>query len=147
MRGKYKPSGPRRRHTIVTAQAPVNEVVRLAQSGDEGAFKRLYQEHSGRVYALCLRLSGDARRAADLTQDVFVRLWEKLPTFRGESAFSSWLHRLAVNVVLSGRRSDLRRERVVAITDDPDAMMGATHSNPKPGLSLDLENAIALLPA
>jgi RNA polymerase sigma-70 factor (ECF subfamily) len=78
---------------------------------------------------------------------VFVRLWEKLPTFRGESAFSSWLHRLAVNVVLSGRRSELRRERVVAITDDPDAVVGATHSNPRPGLAMDLEKAIAALPA
>jgi RNA polymerase sigma-70 factor (ECF subfamily) len=77
---------------------------------------------------------------------VFVRLWEKLPTFRGDSAFYSWLHRLAVNVVLSGRRSELRRERVVAITDDPDAMAGAAHSSPRPGLAMDLEKAIAGLP-
>jgi RNA polymerase sigma-70 factor (ECF subfamily) len=123
----------------------VNEVVRLAQSGDEGAFQRLYQEHSGRVYALCLRLSGDAVRAGELTQDVFVRLWEKLPTFRGESLFSSWLHRLAVNVVLTGRRTDWRRENRVRVVDDPDAL-GAVALSAPPGLKLDLEQAIAALP-
>jgi RNA polymerase sigma-70 factor (ECF subfamily) len=124
----------------------VSEVARLAQPGDQDAFERLYRENVGRVYALCLRLCGDAVQAQNLTQDVFVRLWEKLPTFRGESAFASWLHRLAVNVVLSGRRVDFRRELRVAPTDDPAALPGAAAREAPAGLALDLERAIAKLP-
>jgi len=74
--------------------------IRRAQSGDVRAFDRLYQEHVGRVHALCLRMSGSTAEAERLTQDVFVRMWQQLPSFRGESAFSSWLHRIAVNIVL-----------------------------------------------
>ncbi|MSR07108.1 MAG: sigma-70 family RNA polymerase sigma factor [Gemmatimonadetes bacterium] len=74
-----------------------------AQAGDQVAFESLYRQYAGRVYGLCLRLSADQPRAEELTQDVFVRVWEKLPSFRGESAFSSWLYRLAVNVVLGQR--------------------------------------------
>jgi len=66
---------------------PVTELVRRAQAGDEAAFEALYREHAGRVHALCLRLSGDGARAVELTQDVFVHCWERLGTFRGESAF------------------------------------------------------------
>jgi RNA polymerase sigma-70 factor (ECF subfamily) len=123
----------------------VSDAVRLAQSGDQGAFEQIYRENAGRVYALCLRLTGDPVQAQDLTQDVFVRAWEKLPSFRGESAFSSWLHRLAVNVVLSGRRADFRRENRVALAEDLDAV-GAAALGPPPGVALDLERAIAALP-
>ncbi|MBI4499930.1 MAG: RNA polymerase sigma factor [Gemmatimonadetes bacterium] len=124
----------------------MSEVARLAQSGDQDAFERLYRENVGRIYALCLRLSGDAVHAQSLTQDVFVRAWEKLPSFRGESAFSSWLHRLAVNVVLSGRRVDVRRERRVTITDDLESVPAAGTREAPAGLALDLERAIAGLP-
>lgn len=112
---------------------------------DEAAFEALYRQHVGRVYALCLRLAGNGSRAQELTQDVFVRAWEKLATFRGESAFSSWLHRLAVNVVLQDRRAERRRENRVFATDDLEAMepAGGTHY---PGTTMDLEQAIAGLP-
>jgi RNA polymerase sigma-70 factor (ECF subfamily) len=118
--------------------------IRAAQAGDANAFRAVYEAHVGRVRALCLRLSGDATRADELTQDVFVRVWERLGTFRGESAFGTWLHRLAVNEVLQAMRSTGRRERRVAImADPPEAPMpdGA-------GLeaSMDLEEAIAALP-
>ena len=73
-----------------------DDLVARAQAGDQTAFRDLYRQHAGRVYALCLRLTGDARDAEERTQDVFVRLWDKLRSFRGESAFSSWLHRLTV---------------------------------------------------
>jgi RNA polymerase sigma-70 factor (ECF subfamily) len=76
------------------------EAVRRAQSGDSDAFEGVYRAHVGRVHALCLRMSGDAEHAQSLTQDVFVRAWEKLSSFRGDSRFSTWLHRLAINVVL-----------------------------------------------
>ena len=124
----------------------MSDAVRLAQAGDQDAFGLLYREHVGRVYALCLRLSGDAVRAQDLTQDVFVRVWEKLPTFRGESAFSSWVHRLAVNVVLSGKRAEFRRERVVTTTDDLDSVGAAPGRGAPAGLAMDLERTIAALP-
>src|SRR5256886_10512041 len=83
----------------------VTEVVRRAQQGDQSAFHELYREHVGRMYALCLRLTGSAAEAEERTQDVFVQAWRKLASFRGESAFSSWLHRLAVNLVLMERRA------------------------------------------
>ena len=78
----------------------LKEAIRLAQQGDAAAFENIYQMHSGRVYALCLRMVGDAVEAEDLTQEAFLQLYRKIGTFRGDSAFSTWLHRLAVNVVL-----------------------------------------------
>ncbi|MGH7613075.1 MAG: RNA polymerase sigma factor [Gemmatimonadales bacterium] len=123
----------------------VNEVVRRAQAGEEAAFEALYREHAGRVFALCLRLSGDGGRATELTQDVFVRCWEQLRSFRGESAFGSWLYRLAVNVVWSTNRGDRRRETRVRPVEDPGAHEPQREAAP-PGLRLDLERAIATLP-
>jgi RNA polymerase sigma-70 factor (ECF subfamily) len=123
----------------------VSDPVRLAQQGDQAAFAQLYAAHAGRVYALCLRLAGDAVEARRLTQDVFVRAWERLRLFRGDSAFSSWLHRLAVNVVLADRRAALRRlRRVVTATDAP-VHDGAARQEWSPE-RLDLERAIAELP-
>ena len=69
------------------------------------AFETLYRQNSRRVFGLCLRISGDPHVAEELAQDVFVKAWQRLSTFRGESAFSSWLHPMAVNVALSERRS------------------------------------------
>src|ERR1700687_6200599 len=80
-----------------------------AASGDLAAFEALYRRHEGHVFAVCLRLAGDRGRASELTQDVFVRLWERIGSWRGESAFGSWLHRLAVNEVLMDLRATRRR--------------------------------------
>jgi RNA polymerase sigma-70 factor (ECF subfamily) len=128
---------------------PADDLVARAQAGDQTAFRELYRQHAGRVYALCLRLTGHAGDAEERTQDVFVRLWDKLRSFRGESAFSSWLHRLAVNVVLNEARTTKRRELRVMPADDPDTVAGAQHGAPhhqSAGLSIDLERAIAELP-
>jgi RNA polymerase sigma-70 factor, ECF subfamily len=76
------------------------DVVRRAQQGDAAAFEHIYRLHSRRVYSLCLRMSGNPTDAEDLTQDVFLQLFRKIGTFRGESAFSTWLHRMSVNIVL-----------------------------------------------
>jgi RNA polymerase sigma-70 factor (ECF subfamily) len=119
-----------------------DDLVARARTGDQTAFRDLYREHAGRIYALCLRLTGDAAAAEERTQDVFVRLWDKLGSFRGESAFSSWLHRLAVNVVLNERRTTVRRESRVTPVETPE---GARHDAPA-GLGIDLERAIARLP-
>jgi len=109
------------------------------------AFRDLYRQHAGRVYALCLRLTGDVRDAEERTQDVFVRLWDKLGSFRGDSAFSSWLHRLAVNVVFNEQRTTSRRERRVTPAADP-AVLEKTPRGTVEGLGIDLERAIAELP-
>src|ERR1700692_2295515 len=77
------------------------EAIRLAQQGDERGFEGIYRQHSRRVYALCLRMvRGNAAEAEDLTQESFLQLFRKISTFRGDSAFSTWLHRLAFNIVL-----------------------------------------------
>jgi len=120
--------------------------VREAQDGSAAAFEQLYRENVGRVYALCLRLSGDPVRAEELTQDVFVRAWEKLGSFRGDSAFSTWLHRLAVNVVLGRRRSEGRRDGRVMAVEDP-GLLESPGRLADPGARLDLEAAMASLPA
>jgi RNA polymerase sigma-70 factor (ECF subfamily) len=122
-----------------------DDLVARAQAGDQMAFRDLYRLHAGRVYALCLRLTGDSGAAAERTQDVFVRLWDKLRSFRGESAFSSWLHRLAVNVVLNERRTTGRREVRVMPMADP-AVLERGSGESMVGLNIDLEQAIAALP-
>ena len=78
----------------------LDETIRLAQQGDAAAFEAIYHLHSRRVYSLCLRMIGDPADAEELTQEAFLQLFRKIHTFRGESAFSSWLHRLTANIVL-----------------------------------------------
>lgn len=123
----------------------MSDPVRLAQQGDQDAFAQLYRLHGGRVYALCLRMAGDAVEARRLTQDVFVRAWERLRLFRAESAFATWLHRLAVNVVLADRRAAGRRVRRVVTATDAPSHDGVTRQEWSPE-RLDLERAIARLP-
>jgi RNA polymerase sigma-70 factor (ECF subfamily) len=96
------------------------EAIRLAQQGDAGAFERIYRLHSRRVYALCLRMVGNTAEAEDLTQDAFLQLFRKIGTFRGESAFSTWLHRLAVNVVLMKLRKKTLVETPLDEPADPE---------------------------
>lgn len=125
--------------------AELHSAVDRAQQGSVAAFEELYRENVGRVYALCLRLSGDRVRAEELTQDVFVRAWEKLGSFRGESAFSTWLHRLTVNAVFGTRRAEGRRAERVLLAEDP-AVFGTASATSDPGVKMDLEAAIATLP-
>jgi RNA polymerase sigma-70 factor, ECF subfamily len=115
----------------------------LAASGDAHAFERLYRNHVARVHSLVRRMLND-EDADEVTQDVFVRAWQKLGTYRGEAAFGTWLHRLAVNVIL-GRRQLLgqRRERFLPDDSALASVAGARHA---PELSLDFETAIARLP-
>ena len=122
--------------------------VKSAQEGDARAFERLYRAHAARIHGLCLRLSnGDAARAAQSTQDVFVRAWEKLALFRGEAAFSTWLHRIAVNTVLGEHRT-LKRWVTFEEPEDFDAAVQdeTHHPQERVGLRMDLERALARLP-
>jgi RNA polymerase sigma-70 factor (ECF subfamily) len=94
--------------------ASLSEIIRRAQQGDAEAFEAIYRLHSQRVYALCLRMLGNSTEAEDLAQEAFLQLFRKIHTFRGESAFSSWLHRLTANVVLMS----FRKKRPVATSLD-----------------------------
>ena len=125
-----------------------NEDVARATHGDRQAFERLYRQNVNRIFSLCARMVGDRTRAEELTQDAFVRAWEKLDQFRGDSAFGTWLHRLAVNVVLNDRQSESRRRgRLDNSVEDVDTMAhGDVRPSPVPGMSIDLERAIAGLP-
>jgi RNA polymerase sigma-70 factor (ECF subfamily) len=120
-------------------------LVRQAQAGDLVAFERLYRENERKVFGLCFRLSSDPALAEELTQEVFVRAWRKLSSFRGESAFSSWLYPLTVNVALSERRSRRRRDARIVATEDPASLERAPRS-PAPEAGFDLEKAMATLP-
>jgi RNA polymerase sigma-70 factor (ECF subfamily) len=123
----------------------------LAAAGDRRAFERLYKSHVNRVFSLCARMCGDRDHAEELTQDVFVRAWEKLPQFRGESAFGTWIHRVAVNVVLNDRktagreRSRAAPDAVEDEVDDPEARYGGRDA-PRHADRMDIEAAIAMLP-
>ena len=115
----------------------------LAAAGDPHAFERLYRAHVARIHGLVRRMLG-SDEATEVTQDVFVRAWQKIGTFRGEAAFGTWLHRLAVNVVLT-RRAELgtRRSRFLAeeqVLESLPARPGA------PDFGLDFDAAIARLP-
>lgn len=122
------------------------DLVRRAASGDLGAFEQIYRAHSRRVYATVLRLlGGDRGRAEDLTQEAFVRVWQKLAEFRFESAFSTWLHRLAVNVALMALRAD--RAQLQADDDVDDEALQIAESRPTAhDVRIDLEALIPRLP-
>jgi len=121
----------------------MNDDVALAAAGDAFAFERVYRTHVARIHSLTRRMLGN-HEADEVTQDIFVRTWQKLGQFRGDSAFSTWLHRLAVNVVIERRRSfAIQRERMA---DDPSALDLVTVAPARADLIVDFEHAIEQLP-
>lgn len=130
------------------------EAIRRAQQGDAEAFERIYRLHNRRVYALCLRMVGNTAEAEDLTQEAFLQLFRKIGTFRGESAFSTWLHRLAVNVVLMRLRKKTLAETSLDEATEPDEDSGGPRKDiggPDLRLSgsvdrVNLERAVEQLP-
>jgi RNA polymerase sigma-70 factor (ECF subfamily) len=117
--------------------------VTLAQSGDGHAFERLYRQHVTRVHTLVRRMVPDVD-SDELTQDVFVRAWQKLGTFRNEAAFGTWLHRLAVNLMLERRAAlGTRRKRY---EDDDAGLTHVTARRETPEDAMDMERAMARLP-
>ena len=123
--------------------APESHDVTLARQGDHAAYERLYRANVARIYSLVRRMTGEDQ-AEDLTQEVFIRAWEKLQTFRGDSRFGTWLHRLAVNLILS-RRETIQRRRQRFVTGTERLATAAGREAP-PGLRLDFERAITRLP-
>jgi RNA polymerase sigma-70 factor (ECF subfamily) len=135
---------------VVTGSVPDDssielDLARRAASGDVAAFEELYRKNAGRIYLLCLRMCADPALAEEMAQDAFLRAWQKLGSFRGDSAFSTWLHRVAVNVVLGNRRSAARKQAGATSVGDEHL---TDHPSPRtsPGQILDLERSIASLP-
>ncbi len=122
------------------------ELVARACRGDMGAFEDLYRRHAGRVYGLCLRMTGQPESAEDLTQDTFVSAWRSLSGYEGRSSFSTWLHRIAVNAVLARRRSPQGRNEI-SMTDDAGGQMDfEAEAAMDVAMPIDIERAIAALP-
>jgi len=125
------------------ARKPDESDASLAAGGDARAFERLYRSHVARVHGLARRMAGD-ELADELTQETFVRAWQKLWSFRGEAAFGTWLHRVAVNVILARRASQAgERSRRV---DGMEILEMAAARPAAPDLAMDFEAAIRRLP-
>ncbi len=121
------------------------ELVGRARDGDQVAFKALYDANVDRVFRLCFRMVGDENLARDFTQDAFVRVWEALGQFRGDSAFSTWLHSIAVSVVLNGlRKVDRHRKRERSLEDA--GFLGQLPRGAEPGVADRLKEAVDGLP-
>ena len=121
--------------------------VEQARAGDRLAFEQLYRSHCDRIYALCWRMcGGDRALAEDMVQEAFVRAWNKLHLFKGDSKFGTWLHRLAVNVVLSDKRIRVKRVRREQPMDGENERVLVGQKDVVAGLRKDLESAIAGLP-
>ena len=103
------------------------EAIERAKQGEAEAFQALYDRHKRRVYSLCLRMTANTAEAEDLTQEAFLQLYRKIATFRGESAFSTWLHRLSVNVVLM----HLRKKSLPAVSLEETTQGGGDDDTPK----------------
>ena len=121
----------------------MDDVVRRAQRGDVGAFEELYRTHLPAVHALCRRMSGDEAATRELVQDVFVHAWERLGSFRGQSALATWLHRIAVNTVLEWLRGARRDD---ARFDSGDVEEHGRAFDSQVDTTIDLDAALARLP-
>ena len=125
------------------------ELAKAASAGDRSAFEEIYRRHYRRVYSLCMRMLGNATDAEDLTQDVFIQLFRRIGSYRGEAAFSTWLHRLTVNQVLMRFRK--RSVKFESTTEDGElpTIVAAGSENPRAMPIIDhiaLEKAIEQLP-
>jgi len=126
-------------------QASEWSLVRRAQEGDRSSFEQLYRMHAGSVYALCLRLSRKPQEAEEMTQEVFVRAWEKLERFRSPGHFAAWLKRVAVNLTITARRTVARRGEPQPLFEEY-GVPGDDCGERISGARVDLEKAIAALP-
>lgn len=143
-----------RQRTTERCELPESKVIRMAQRGDEGAFERLYRLHSARVYALCMRMLRNPDEAEDSTQEVFLHVFRKIQGFRGASAFSTWLHRVAVNTVLMRIRGAKFARAALVENTEANEEGGVPRREPgAPDLRLEgyidrvaIENAVKQLP-
>ena len=152
-RGQASASAAKRKNELVIAteapRATDFELAQAAAAGDMSAFEQLYERHHRRVYSLCLRMTSNTAEAEDLTQEVFIQLFRKTGSFRGESAFTTWLHRLTVNQVLMHFRK--RGVKMEQTTDDGETpiqiVKGTENPNAMPVVDrIALDKAISQLP-
>ncbi len=114
---------------VVEADTPDFELTKLAASGNIAAFELLYKRYHRRTYSLCLRMTSSQTESEDLTQEVFIQLFRKIGSFRGESAFSTWLHRLTVNQVLMHfRRRSVKNEKTSEDGEIPEQIVPGTEN-------------------
>lgn len=124
-------------------QSDESSLIQRSQNGDHRAFEQLYRENVGKVYGLCVRLCGQPEVAEDLTQEAFTRAWQKLDSFRGDSAFSSWLYRLTSNLVISHLLSQPKWQLVSFNMQTHEAALGSTQLEMT---ATDIEKTLARLP-
>ena len=125
---------------------PDAALIAKAADGDLLAFEEIYRVCVGRIYAVCLRMTADRGIAEDCTQAAFIRAWQKLGSFEGRSAFTSWLHRIAVNEVLGRHRSEGRRRTHLELVNELPAGTDIDHQSRDAGTNMDLEAAVQALP-
>jgi RNA polymerase sigma-70 factor (ECF subfamily) len=146
------PAWPSSKREVVTrSDLPVGDfkLAQEAAKGDTNAFAELYRRYKERVYALCLRMTRNVAEAEDLTQEAFIQLFRKIGSFRGESAFTTWLHRLTVNQVLMHfRRRNVKLEVTTEESEMPEQMvLGTENPRTMPVIDrIELDRAIAQLP-
>jgi RNA polymerase sigma factor, sigma-70 family len=135
------PAGSR----LVVLAADEAALIALCQRRHQGAFRQLYENYVGMVYALCLRLTADRSMAEDAAQEVFIQLWNRIESFRGESSFATWLHALCTNTTLSYLRRHKNWRQRIHLGDDTDELAAALEAEPPPDLG-DLDACIRRLP-
>ncbi len=119
----------------------LQQLIRAAQAGDLKSFQLLHTQFVGRAYSVCLRLLVDVQKTEDACQETFIKVWQQLPHFRGDSAFATWLHRIATRTAI-----DLwRKDKVLRLVDEGEPDQHSAYE--EPGVPKDLEEAIAALPA
>ena len=131
---------------LASAAEGGGELVARACRGDIRAFEDLYRQNVGRVYGLCLRMTGQPDSAEDLTQDTFISAWRSLPGYEGRSSFSTWLHRIAVNAVLARRRSPQGRNEISMTDEAGEQMEFVAEAELDEATPIDIERAIGSLP-
>lgn len=130
---------------VLLEPGPADEAdwIAKAQRADTSAFERLYRMHIDKIYGLCLRMTGNVAEAEDCAQDAFIQAWNKIDRFRGDSAFATWLHRIAVNSVLGRmRKSKREQDRLQLAGESTESPMAVADT----GELRDLSNAVNRLP-
>lgn len=131
----------------ITENISDTDLINACKTGDSIAFRSLYEKYSGRVYALALRMCGNNDIADDLTQEVFIKVWESISSFKGDSAFYSWLHRICINCFLMKLRTEKNYEKKICESFNNSEGNSLMLAYTKDDYSLDMEKAIQKLPS
>ena len=130
----------------VSRNSDEHKTIDRALDGDVAAFEKLYRDHIGRIYALCLRMTGNPAAADDCAQEAFIKAWNNLGKFRRQSSFGTWLHRIAVNQVLATRRSEQRRGVHLELVEERDSDESRQTTKQMTDHEIDIEFAVGTLP-